>query len=136
MNQHFTCQQLYHALAPNLDPEGFRLYRAAQKLTGFQPYEAFPYEDARGMFEALDGHQLMTWLEADYFGAVSWEVVPGTTYERAHLGEVDRNTPAYRRFATSLLQQMETLTNDCNAIDYTQEKNDIKQLLQHNGNEL
>lgn len=46
------------------------------------------------------------------------------------------DTPAYRRFATSLLQQMETLTNDCNAIDYTQEKNDIKQLLQHNGNEL
>ena len=84
MNQHFTCQQLYHALAPNLDPEGFRLYRAAQKLTGFQPHEAFPYEDARGMFEALDGHQLMTWLEADYFGAVSCEV--------------DRNSPAYRRF--------------------------------------
>ena len=98
MNRRFTCQQLYHALAPDLDPEGFRLYRAAQKLTGFQPYEAFPYEDARGMFEALDGHQLMAWLEADYFGAVSWEVVPGTTYERAHLGEVDRNTPAYRRF--------------------------------------
>ena len=98
MNRRLTCQQLYHALAPNLDPEGFRLYRAAQKVTGFQPYEAFPYEDARGMFEALDGHQLMVWLEADAFGAVSWEVVPGTTYERAHLGEVDRNTPAYRRF--------------------------------------
>lgn len=51
---------------------------------GFQPYDAFPYEDNRGAFEAADGHTLLRYLEAAHFDAVTWEIVPGTTYERGY----------------------------------------------------
>ena len=56
------------------------------------------YEDNRGMFEMADGHALLRYLEAAYFGVVTWEIVPGTSYERAILGEVDKTTPEYRTF--------------------------------------
>lgn len=81
---------------------GFRLYRAAQRITGFQPYDAFPYEDNRGAFEAADGHTLLRYLEAAHFDAVTWEIVPGTTYERAILGKVDTTTPEYRAFREAI----------------------------------
>ena len=51
-----------------------------------------------GMFEMADGHTLLRYLEAAYFGAVTWEIVPGTPYERAILGEVDKTSPEYRAF--------------------------------------
>lgn len=46
------------------------------------------------------------------------------------------DTPAYRQFAASLLQQMDVLAQSDNSIDYTQEKKELEQLIQHNGNEL
>lgn len=50
------------------------------------------------MFEMADGHTLLRYLEAAYFRVVTWEIVPGTPYERAILGEVDKTTPEYRAF--------------------------------------
>ena len=41
-------------------------------------------------------------IHAAHFGAVSWEVVPGTTYERAILREVDTSTEEYQAFARQL----------------------------------
>ena len=38
----------YEQLAPELDPGGFKLYFTAQRLTGFELYKQFPYEDSRG----------------------------------------------------------------------------------------
>ena len=35
------------------------------------------------MFEAATGRELLKYLTAHCFGAVEWEVVPGTTYEKA-----------------------------------------------------
>lgn len=99
-------RQFYDRVAPQLDPDGFRLYFAAQKVTGICPlWEVFPYEDARGCFEEADGHQLLRYLTAAYFGAVSWEVVPGTTYEKAVLGEVDTDTPGYRAFESQVYME-------------------------------
>ena len=46
-------KQLYQKNAPQLDPEGFKLYRAAVDMTGFDLYGTFYYEDNRGMFEEL-----------------------------------------------------------------------------------
>lgn len=91
-------EEQYAQLAPKLDAEGFTLYAAAEEVTGLKVYEEFPYEDSRGMFEMADGHTLLRYLEAAYFGAVTWEIVPGTPYERAILGEVDKTTPEYRAF--------------------------------------
>ena len=97
-----SAADIYRKFAAQLDEDGFRLYRAAQRLTGFQPYNAFPYEDNRGAFEAADGHTLLRYLEAAHFDAVTWEIVPGTTYERAILGKVDTTTPEYRAFREAI----------------------------------
>ena len=91
-------EEQYAQLAPTLDADGFSLYAAAEEVTGLKVYEEFPYEDNRGMFELADGHTLLRYLEAAYFGIVTWEIVPGTPYERAILGEVDKTTPEYRAF--------------------------------------
>lgn len=60
------------------------------------------YKDNRGAFEAADGHTLLRYLEAAHFDAVTWEIVPGTTYERAILGKVDTTTPEYRAFREAI----------------------------------
>lgn len=91
-------EEQYAQLAPTLDADGFSLYAAAEEATGLKVYEEFPYEDNHGMFEMADGHTLLRYLEAAYFGTVTWEIVPGTPYERAILGEVDKTTPEYRAF--------------------------------------
>ena len=91
-------EEQYAQLAPTLDADGFSLYAAAEEATGLKIYEEFPYEDNHGMFEMADGHTLLRYLEAAYFGTVTWEIVPGTPYERAILGEVDKTTPEYRAF--------------------------------------
>lgn len=93
---------LYQKFASLLDADGFHLYQAAQQITGFQPYEAFPYEDNRGAFEMADGHALLRYLEAERFRAITWEIVPGTTYERAVLGKVDTTTPEYHAFRETI----------------------------------
>ena len=62
----------YEQIAPKLDPGGFKLYFTAKRMTGFDLYGQFPYEDARGMFEMMNGHQLMRYLLADQFHAVQW----------------------------------------------------------------
>ena len=101
MEQHeemLSPEEQYAQLAPTLDADGFSLYAAAEEVTGLKVYEEFPYEDNRGMFELADGHTLLRYLEAVYFGVVTWEIVPGTPYERAILGEVDKTTPEYRTF--------------------------------------
>ena len=101
MEQHdkmLSPEEQYAQLAPTLDADGFSLYAAAEEVTGLKVYEEFPYEDNRGMFEMADGHTLLRYLEAAYFGTVTWEIVPGTPYERAILGEVDKTTPEYRAF--------------------------------------
>ena len=91
-------EEQYAQLAPTLDADGFSLYAAAEEVTGLKVYEEFPYEDNHGMFEMADGHTLLRYLEAAYFGTVTWEIIPGTPYERAVLGEVDKTTPEYRAF--------------------------------------
>ena len=70
-----SAADIYCKFAAQLDEDGFRLYHAAQRITGFQPYDAFPYEDNRGAFEAADGHTLLRYLEAAHFDAVTWEIV-------------------------------------------------------------
>lgn len=92
-------KQLYGCVAPQYDEEGFKLFRAAQKVTGITNLEAkFPYEDACGYFEDADGHRLLRYLTAAHFQAVQWEALPGTTYERTELLDIDTSTPEYRDF--------------------------------------
>lgn len=95
-------KRFYDTISPSLDPSGFMLYRTAQKLTGIDVPSFFQYEDARGLFEEMDGRRLLDWLTAVHFQAVDWTIVPGTCYEAAELREVDTSTLEYRAFEKKL----------------------------------
>ncbi len=95
-------KRFYDTISPSMDAQGFTLYRTAQKMTGIDVPSCFPYEDNRGLFEEMDGHQLMGWLTAVHFQAVDWEIIPNSTYEYATLREVDTTTPEYREFERQL----------------------------------
>lgn len=95
-------KRLYDMISPNLDASGFTLYRAAKKLTGIDIHTFFSYEDNRGMFEAMDGRQLLNCLTAARFGAVEWEIVEGTGHEKAVFREMDTSTPEYQAFEKQL----------------------------------
>ena len=98
-------KELYERVASQYDPDGFRLYFAAQEIVGIKRlWEEYPYEDACGRFAEADGHELLKYLTAAYFEAVSWEIVPGTTYEKAILGKVDTSTPEYIAFEKRLYE--------------------------------
>ena len=95
-------KRFYDTISPSLDAQGFTLYRMAKELTGIDVPSFFPYEDNRGMFEVMEGHQLLDWLTAVHFQAVEWEIIPGSTYESATLLDVDTSTPEYRAFEREL----------------------------------
>ena len=82
-------KRFYDTISPSLDESGFTLYRMAKELTGIDVPSCFPYEDNRGLFEEMSGHQLLDWLTAVRFQAVEWEIIPNSTYEYATLLEVD-----------------------------------------------
>lgn len=103
--QPIPAERLYDRASPHLDPDGFRLYCAAVRVTGVELPTAFPYEENRGEFAFADGHTLLRYLEAAHFGVVTWELVSGTTYERAVLGEVDRESPEYLKFRKTICEK-------------------------------
>lgn len=98
--------KFYETISPSLDPQGFTLYHEAEKMTGIDLYSYFAYEDSRGMFEAMNGRQLLRWLTVARFDAVEWEIVTGTIYEQALLREVDTSTPDYQAFECSLYRKV------------------------------
>ncbi len=97
--------RFYETVSPSLDPQGFTLFRTAKKMTGIDLYSYFAYEDSRGLFEQMDGRQLLRWLTAARFGAVDWEIVTGTIYEEAVLREVDTSAPEYLAFEAKLYRK-------------------------------
>ena len=98
-------KRFYQAIAPCLDYGGFHLFNTAQEITGFSLSEEFPYEDACGCFEFLDGFELLRYLVSSEFGAVTWVTVPDTDCKKAILGEVDESTPAHREFERQLYKR-------------------------------
>ncbi len=99
-------KRFYDTISPSMDASGTTLYHMAQELTGIDVPSLFPYEDNRGLFEAMDGHLLMEWLTAVHFDAVDWTGIPGSTYETAELREVDTSTPEYREFEQQLYKKV------------------------------
>lgn len=95
-------KRIYEATAPIQDPYGLGLYFSAKTLTGIELSTYFPYEESQGLFEDAKGPELLRYLTAARFGAVTWEAVPGTDHKKAVLGEVDTSTPEYRAFELAL----------------------------------
>ncbi len=99
-------KRFYNTISPSMDAQGFTLYHMAEELTGIDVPSLFPYEDNRGMFEVMEGHQLLDWLTAVHFQAVEWEIIPNSTYESATLLEVDTSTPEYQAFEKQLYEKV------------------------------
>lgn len=99
-------KRFYDTVSPSIDRENFTLYHMAEKVLGMDVSSAFPYEDSHGLFEEMKGRQLLRWLTAAYFHAVTWTIVPGTTYEKAALREVDTSTPEYCAFEKQLYEKV------------------------------
>lgn len=91
-------KRIYEATAPIQDPHGFGLYFSAKTLTGIEISTYFPYEESQGLFEDAKGPELLRWLTAARFGAVTWEAVPGADCKKAVLGQVDTATSEYQAF--------------------------------------
>ena len=99
-------KRFYDTISSGLDAKGFTLYHMAKELTGIDVPSLFAYEDNCGLFEVMEGHQLLNWLTAVYFQAVEWEVVAGTCYEMAVLHKVDTSTPEYQAFECELYRKV------------------------------
>ena len=95
-------KRIYEAAAPVQDPHGFGLYFAAKMLTKIEISTCFPYEENRGLFEDAKGPELLRYLTAARFDAVTWESVPGTDHKKAVLGDVDTSAPEYREFERAI----------------------------------
>lgn len=110
-----TAEDIYFAVAPTYDEEGFALFRAAEQILGQFDYGHFYYEDSRGYFEEMDGYGMLRYLEADHAVALGdntknrWEVVPGTTCEKWINLTVNHDTEEYQAYLNKLYQTV--LTN-------------------------
>jgi len=95
-------KRIYEAAAPVQDRYGLGLYFAAKTLTKIEISTYFPYEESLGLFEDAKGPELMCYLTAARFGAVTWAAVPGTDCKKAVLGDVDTSAPEYREFERAI----------------------------------
>ena len=101
-------EQMYFAIAPVYDSEGFELFRAGEQILGKFDYGSFYYEDARGYFEEMDGYGLLRYLEADNARALGdhtenrCEIVPGTTCDRWVNLNVNHETKEYKEYLDKL----------------------------------
>ena len=101
-------EEMYFAIAPTCDSEGFHLFRAAEEILGKFDYGHFYYEDSRGYFEEMSGYEMLGYLEADHASELGdktnnrWEIVPGTTCEKWVNLTVDHTTKEYREYLDKL----------------------------------
>lgn len=99
-------EKVYQDICGTLDPEGWKLYWAAEKYTGIGPSRAFPTEDNLGYFENMDGHGLIRWIEISAFGECEWEQLNGGGgYERAVNPIVHTDTEKYRQYRGAIYEQ-------------------------------
>ncbi|MFR1618624.1 MAG: hypothetical protein ACLSUM_15180 [Dysosmobacter welbionis] len=79
-------KELYERVASQYDPTVSGLLLPPRRSRGSSGCgRNIPTRTPAVALAAADGHELLRYLTAAYFKAVSWEIVPGTTYERAIL---------------------------------------------------
>ncbi len=99
-------EKVYQDICGTLDPEGWKLYWAAEKYTGIDPFHAFPTEDNLGYFENMDGHGLIMWIEISAFGECEWEQLDcAGGYERAVNPIVHTDTEKYAQYRSAIYEQ-------------------------------
>lgn len=102
----------YAVLQPVKDPNGFRLFRAAEAILGKFDYAHFPYEDNRGYFEDADGYKLLRYLLVQHCRKLGeanatvdrWDIV-AAGYEQCVDLTIDTTTPEYKTFERALYKR-------------------------------
>jgi hypothetical protein len=103
----------YAVLQPVKDPNGFRLFRAAEEILGKFDYAHFPYEDNRGYFEDADGYKLLRYLLVQHCRKLGeanatvdrWDIV-AAGYEQCIDLTIDTTTPEYKIFEKALYKRV------------------------------
>lgn len=100
LSEGFSPEEIYGCISA-LDPKGFQLYWAAEKITGIDPSRYFSTEDNLGYFEESDGYQLLGWVEKAMFGEIEW-VQLNSPYEIAGDVKMHTDTDEYREYRNKL----------------------------------
>lgn len=101
----------YNANYHNFDEDGFIRFRMAESLLGKFSYAHFAYEDLKGLFEDMNGHQLLPYLLVQHAHKLGqpfverWEEV-SPCYERCINLSIDENTPKFKHFELKLYLQI------------------------------
>lgn len=102
---------IYEAVSPFLDSEGWIRYRIAQKMISINIYSHFYAEDCMGRFEMSDGNELLHWLELAKFGDIGYRFVG--CYEVVDSTALDMAQPAYLNYCSDLHERtIAKLMND------------------------
>lgn len=98
-------QAVYENIKDRLDTEGWALYRAAERRSKVSVYEFFSTEDNMGCFEAMDGTQLLPWLECANFGSCDWRQLDGRGgYEVSENRRVNTTSEDYTTYRKKIFE--------------------------------
>lgn len=75
-----TAKDVYGALQPYMDQQGYSLKKAAEKVLGVDFNREFIEEDSAGMLETINGFGMVQMLEAKRFGEMNYQRI-GSGYE-------------------------------------------------------
>ena len=115
-------KMLYDSVAPELDPEGFKLFWTAESILGKIEYSHFAYEENCGIFEDADGNELLAYLLVQHCTKLGEEnakierwVPVANGYERCIDLSMDKCTAAYicfeRKLYIKVLQMLGVIPN-------------------------
>ena len=98
-------QAVYENIKDSLDPEGWTLYRAAERRCKTSVQCFFTTEDNMGYFEAMDGTQLLPWLECANFGTCGWRQLecPGG-YEVSENRRINTGSEKYINYRKAIFE--------------------------------
>lgn len=116
----YSAREIYAALQPALDTDGYYLSGAAKKLMGFDVENEYPVEDNLHYFEAMNGFGRLRFLEAAKFGERCFTPIQSGT-ETIDKYIIHSDTPQFKAYqdstfteALSAIKRAASLTGDMN----------------------
>lgn len=110
---------IYEAVSPLLDSEGWIRYDIAKKMTKIDIYSHFYAEDNMGRFEMSDGNELLHWLELAKFGDIGYRFEG--CYEVVDSTSLDTSQPAYLGYRVELHERTIAKLMEDNPLRHRQE---------------
>ena len=103
-----SSEEIYTVAGSRLDEGGWKLLKAAESILGKFSYSSFAYEDNTGVFDrdSCDGHELLRWLEGSRFNGFTYDIVPGTCYEKSTWLGIDKENPDYIDYRKELHEKV------------------------------